>query len=97
MSIDEGIAGFDEGADGGGGSVEDGDAVFFNHAPEAAEVGVIGSTFIHYLGGTHGQWAVNDVGVAGDPANVRSAPIDVVIAHVEDVFAGGIGAGEVAA
>ena len=97
VAVDELIPGLDESTNGGGGGVEDGDSVFLDHLPETTEVGEIRGTFIHHLGRTHRKGAVNNVAVAGDPADVGGAPVDVVILHVEDVLAGGVGAGEVAA
>ena len=35
--------------------------------------------------------------MAGDPADIGGAPVDILIAHVEDVLRGRVGAGEVAA
>lgn len=46
--------------------------------------------------GCVGEWAVDDVGVAGDPADVGGAPVHVARVVVEDVFEGGRGVDEVA-
>ena len=97
MLVGEFVARLDERADCRRCGVEDGDAVLLNHFPEAPEVRFVRCALIHHLGDTVGQRAVDDVGVAGDPADIGGAPIDILIAHVEDVFAGGIGAGEVTA
>ena len=35
--------------------------------------------------------------MAGDPADIGGAPVDILVTHVEDVLAGGVGADEVAA
>lgn len=48
-------------------------------------------------GSTVGQWAVCDVGVSRDPADVRCAPIDVVGLIVENQFEGDGGVEHVAA
>ena len=97
MSGWELVAGLDEGADGGGRGVKDRDAVFLDDFPEAAEVGEIGGALVHHLGGAIGKRAVDDVGMAGDPADIGGAPVDILIAHIEDVLRGRVGAGEVAA
>ena len=81
------VAPLDEGADGGGRGVEDGDLVVVDDLPEAGEVGKVGRALVHQNGGAVLQRAVDDVGVAGDPADVGRAPVDVVVAQVEDVFA----------
>ena len=96
MFFGEVVAGLDKGADGGGSGVEDGDLVALDHVPEASEVGVVGGAFIHDLGDAIGERAVDDVGVSGDPAHVGGAPVDIVVTHVEDVFASGVGSDEVA-
>ncbi len=91
------VARLDEGADRGRRGVENRDAVFLDHFPESPEVREIRSAFIHHLGHPVGERAIDDVGMPGDPADVGGAPVNIVVAHVEDVFAGRIGAGEVAA
>src|SRR5690606_30716205 len=77
------VALFHEGTDGGGGGVEDGDLVVGDDLPPAAGFGGVGGAFVHDLGGAVGQGAVDDVGVAGDPADVGGAPVDVVGFEVE--------------
>ena len=95
--IGELISRFYKGANGGWSSVENGDAVFLDDIPEATEVGMIGGTFIHDLSHAIGERSVGDVGMAGDPADISGAPVDIVILHVENVFAGGVSAGEITA
>src|SRR5262249_55010486 len=63
--------------DGGGGGVEDVDAELFGDAPRAAGIGVGGHALVHHGGGAQRQWAVDDVGVPGDPADVGRAPVGV--------------------
>src|SRR5689334_23992050 len=52
--------------------------------PEAAEIGVIRHSIKHYAGRSHHQRAVDDIGVACDPADVGGAPEDVFGLIVED-------------
>src|SRR5690606_7461207 len=57
-------------------------------------VGGVRRALVDDLGGAVGQRAVDDVGVAGDPADVRGAPVDVRLRlDVEDVVVrvGGLG------
>ena len=89
-------AGLHEGADGRGGGVEDGDLVAGHDVPEAAVVGEVGGTLVHERGGPVAQRAVDDVAVAGDPADVGGAPVDVVVLDVEDAAGGEVDAGQVA-
>ena len=98
--LDEGESGapLDEGADGGGGGVEDGDLVVVDDFPEAVVFGPVGCALVHQDGGgAVEQRAVDDVAVAGDPADVGGAPEDVFLLEVEDVFAGEVGLDRVAA
>ena len=78
----------DEGADGGGSGVEDGDLVVVDELPEAVVGGEVGGALVHEDGGSALEGAVDDVGVACDPADVGGAPVDVFFADVEDVFGG---------
>src|SRR5690606_14859171 len=63
--------------------VEDRDLVLVDHLPEAREVRVVRHALEHHRGGAVGQRPVNDVAVAGDPAHVRGAPVDVIFLEVE--------------
>ena len=91
------VAPLDEGADGGGRGVEDGDFVAVDDVPEAVGLGKVGRAFVHQAGGAVLQRAVDDVAVAGDPADVGGAPVDVFFFEVEDPFGGEVGADGVAA
>ena len=82
------IAGPCDGADGGGCGVEDVDAEIVNDLPVPAGVGVGGQRLEHHGGGAVGQWTVDDVAVAGDPADVGGAEVDAVGLVVEDVVVG---------
>ena len=63
--------------------VENRDPVVLADFPEAAGVGVHRPAFVDHRGAAGRQRTVGDVGVAGDPADVRGAPEDVVVAQVE--------------
>jgi hypothetical protein len=92
------IAPLHEGADGGGSGVEEADAVFLDDLPEAALVRGVGGALVHHLRRAIGERAVDDVGVAGDPADVGGAPVDVGLGlEVEDGVVGVARLGEVAA
>ncbi len=53
--------------------------------------GQLGAPSYMNVGGAGGQRAVDDVAVAGDPADVGRAPVDVVVAEVEDPLDGLLG------
>ena len=68
---------FDEGADRGRGGVEDGGPRLLGDLPPDPLVGIVRCPLPHHRGGTVGERAVDDVGVAGDPADVGGTPVDV--------------------
>ena len=86
----------DEGADGGGRGVEDVDAILFDDAPEAVGLREIGRALVHHAGGAGGERPVDDVAVAGDPADIGGAPVGVLFLQVEDPLHGHVGLQEIA-
>ncbi len=78
-----------ESADRGGRGVNNVDAILLDDRPEPAAVGKVRSAFVHQRCGAIGQRAVDDVRVPGHPANVRRAPVDVVLLHVKNVAVSG--------
>ena len=60
-------------------------------------LGPVGSAFVHHDGGSVLQRTVNDVAVAGDPADICGAEVDVVFLEIKDVLAGEVGLDGVAA
>ena len=72
-----------QGADRGGGGVEDIDLVLVHHLPEAAAVGIVWNPLEHQRGGAIGQRAIDDIGVPGHPADIGGAPVDVAWLVVE--------------
>src|SRR5690606_40850953 len=86
-----------QGADGGGGGVEDVDLVLVDHLPATGGVRVGRHALEHQGGGAIAQRAVDDVGVAGDPADVSGAPVDLALLVVEHVMMGQCRADQVAA
>ena len=86
------------GADRGRRRVEDGHLVALDDVPPDVLVRVVRGALVHDAGGAVGEGAVDDVGVAGDPADVGAAPEDVRLRlQVEDVAVGEGDADEVAA
>mmetsp|Transcript_1801 Transcript_1801/g.5446 ORF Transcript_1801/g.5446 Transcript_1801/m.5446 type:complete len:469 (+) Transcript_1801:145-1551(+) len=75
-------------ADGGRRRVELRDLVLVDHAPEAARVRVGRHALEHELRRSIEERAVRHVRVAGDPAAVGGAKVDVVWLQVEDVLCG---------
>ena len=71
------LAPLHEGADRGRRGVEDRDAVLLDDLPPAALVRGVRRALVHHLGRAVGQRSVDDVGVAGHPADVGGAPVDV--------------------
>jgi hypothetical protein len=83
-------------ADRRGRRVELRDLVLVDDVPEAAGVGVGRHALEHDRGRAVGQRPVDDVAVAGDPADVGGAPPDVAGVVVEDVLEGRGGVDHVA-
>ena len=77
-----------QGTDGGGRGVVDVDLVLVHHLPVTGGVRVGGHALEHQGGGAVGQRPVDDVAVAGDPAHVGGAPVDVAVLIVEHVLVG---------
>ena len=66
-----------ERADGGGRDAEDGDAVALHDVPQTVLARVVGRALVEHTGAPVHEGPVDDVGVAGDPADVGRAPVDV--------------------
>ncbi len=80
------VAGLHQRADRGRRGVEDVDLVLVDHLPEARHGRIVRHAFEHQRGGAVRERAVDDVAVAGDPADVGGAPVDVAVVIVEDVL-----------
>src|SRR5262249_3700653 len=91
------LAPLHEGSGGSGRRVADPDAVLLDDAPDPVLVGVVGRSLVHEGRRAVRQGPVHDVGVAGNPADVGSAPVDVVVVQIEDPLVGRADAGEITA
>ncbi len=80
------VAGLHQRADGGRRGVEDVDLVLVADLPEPRHAGIVRHALEHQRGGAVGQRPVDDVAVAGDPADVGGAPVDVAVVIVEDIL-----------
>ena len=81
--------------DRGGRGVEDVHPELLGDPPRPAGVGIVGHALVDHRGGAQRQRPVDDVGVAGDPADVGHAPVHVVRVDVLVVLrrAGHVGRG----
>src|SRR5215212_1070215 len=86
-----------EGPDGCWRRVEDVRLVFLDYLPHAVLTGIGRGTLIHQARRPVAQGSVDDVGVSRDPADVRRAPVDVVVLYIEDPLGGGVDMGKVSA
>ena len=84
-------------ADRGRRRVEDVDLVSLDDRPPAVAVGIVGHALVEHAGGRVRERPVDDVAVAGHPADVGRAPVHRVGLDVEDVVVRRRDAGEVAA
>ncbi len=67
--------------------VEGGGFVFVTYFPESTSVRVGWDALEHQRVAAHGEWPVDDVGVAGDPADVSGAEVEVSFGvQIEDIF-----------
>src|SRR5208337_380611 len=73
------------------------DVETFSDSPNPAGVRVGRDTLIDHTGSGQRQRTVNNIGVAGDPADVGHAPINILGMNVLDVLGGAGHVGEVAA
>ena len=80
------VAGLHQRADRGRRGVEDIDLVLVDDLPESRHRRIIRHAFEHQRGGAVGERSIDDVAVAGDPADVGGAPINVAVVIVEDVL-----------
>ena len=73
--------------------IEDVDFEFFDHLPETGDIRIGGHAFEHDRSGADRERPVQNIGVAGDPADICGAPVDIVVLDVKDQFTrmGGIG------
>ena len=77
-----------EGADGGRGAVQDRDLVVLHDLPPAIPGRGVRGALVHDPGRRVRQRPVDDVRMAGHPADVRGAPIHVIRLDVEDHLVG---------
>ena len=86
-----------QGADRGRGGVEDVDLVPLDRVPEAAAVRIVRHAFEHEAGRAVGERAVDDIAVAGDPADIGGAPEDLAGPVIEHIMEGRRGPHRIAA
>ena len=75
-------------ANGGRRGVENIDLVLVDDLPEPADRGIVGNALEHEGRRAVGERPVDDVAVAGHPAHVGRAPIDVAVVIIEDILMG---------
>src|SRR6267378_1393121 len=91
------VTGLAQHANGRGRGVEDVDIQALGDSPYPAGVGVGRDTFVDDTGSGQRQRTVNNIGVAGDPADVGHAPINIRGMNVLNVLGGAGHVGEVTA
>src|SRR5690606_8342642 len=62
--------------------------MFFHYLPKPSKIGVGRHSFEHYRGSTIGKGAINNIGMAGNPADICRAPIHIVLPVLKDVLKG---------
>ena len=81
----------DERANGRGRGVKNVYAVALDDAPEPIRLRMIGRAFVHQHRRAVRKRSVNDIAVPGYPANVSSAPVEVLIFDIENPFGRKVG------
>ena len=78
-----------QGANSRRGGIENADLMLIDDLAHARRRRPVRHPFEHQGGGAAGQWAVQQIAMAGDPAHVGGAPINIARMVVENVFKGG--------
>ena len=71
--------------------------MFLDNLPESSEVGIVGHAFKHDGNRAVCQRSVDNIGVPGNPADIRSAPVNIAFVVVENLLVRVSGVNEVAA
>ena len=89
--------GFHKRSDRGRRGVENRHPIFFDDLPPPARSGAVGSALINHLSGAVRKRSVHHIAVAGDPADIGCAPVDVGLGvEVEDILMSKCRLGEIA-
>jgi hypothetical protein len=80
------IAGTHQRADGRWRGVEDVDLVLVAPRPRNGPARIGRHAFEHQRGRAIGERPIDDVAVAGDPAHIGRAPVDVAVVIIEDIL-----------
>src|SRR5207244_3483658 len=70
-------SGLTQHADGGRRCMEDVDVKTLGNSPRPSGIGIGGNAFIDNAGSSQRERSVNNIGVAGDPTDVRHAPVNI--------------------
>ncbi|MBA7543548.1 hypothetical protein ES705_35879 [subsurface metagenome] len=71
------------GAESSRGGIEDIDLILFHYVPESVRVGVGGDSFKHHSGSAKGQWPIDNIAVASDPAYIGGAPEGILFPNIK--------------
>src|SRR5262245_59399031 len=89
------IAPTNEGPNRGRRGIENAHRILFDNSPEAVRLRPIRRAFIHDDSRSGRERAIDDITVAGDPADICRAPVDVALAQIENIFRGRIYSDEI--
>src|SRR5215813_4773215 len=84
-------------ADRGRRGIKNVDPIFFDDFPKPVWFRPIRRTFVHHRCRAVSERTIDDVAVAGDPANISGTPKNILISNVEDVFRGRVNANQITA
>src|SRR6516165_6987643 len=77
--------------------MEDVDVEPLSDPPRPPGVGEGRNPLVDYAGSGYGQWAIDNIRMPGDPADIRHAPVNVLGMDILDVFRGSRHVGQVSA
>src|SRR5437773_343285 len=70
--------------------IENINPIFFDDLPKPVGFRPIRRAFVHDGCRAIGEWTIDDVAVAGNPADIGRAPKNILISNVEDILCGRI-------
>ena len=84
--FDRSLAGAHQSANGRGRGIKNIDLMLVDDLPEAAGGGVSRHAFKHQRRRAIGQRSVENIAMAGHPADIGGAPVDIAVMIIEDIL-----------
>src|SRR5438105_7274955 len=78
-------------------SVENADCVFLDDPPKTIGLGPVRRAFVDQGGRAGGERTIDNIAMAGDPADISGAPENIFVAQIENVLRARVNADEITA